>query len=432
MTIEEAVGYYHSLLRFGMKPGLSRIRALCRLLGDSQEKLRCIHIAGTNGKGSVAVMLSEIFQAAGYITGLFTSPYITCFQERIQINGAPVKDDVLIAATEQVKRAALLLEHTEEPATEFEAVTAAAFLIFAKENCDIVILETGLGGRFDATNCISSPLLSIITSISLDHTGVLGGTLEQIAFEKSGIIKPERPLLCPDTISPSALAVIRETCRKRSAPMITIQKQDITVANESLTGFDETYQGLSFHVPLPAAVQSENAALAVQAAKHCAGYSVPDRAICHGIAQTRNPARCELLSKEPLILLDGCHNDASTAALAALLQQHLNGKKILAVLGMMADKDIDKALLHLLPCFSFVITTTPSNPRAIAADALCRKISDGGTCAEKEDQPSQAIERALAMLPSFDALVICGSLYLAGDVRQYLQGRIHDLFAKGG
>ena len=431
MNLEQSIAYYHSLMRFGMKPGLSRIRALCRYLGNPQERLNYIHIAGTNGKGSVAVMLSEIFRAAGYKTGLFTSPYITCFQERIQIDGVPVDDQSLIEATELVKEAAGKVEKDGETVTEFEAVTAAAFVIFAKAKCDIIILETGLGGRFDATNCIESPLASVITSISLDHTKVLGSTLEQIAFEKSGIIKPERPVFCPDTIPDCAQAVIRRICEEKSAPLTLVEKKDILTQQETLTGFDEIYRGFRFHVPLPGSVQSENAALAVETARHCPGFSVSDKAIRRGIENTKNPARCELLLKNPPILLDGSHNDASTAALSSLLQKQLPDKKILAVMGMMADKDIDKALAHLLPCFSSVITTTPSNQRALDAQSLCEKIREKNVSSRPVPDPIDAVDLGLTLLKNYDAMVVCGSLYLAGDTRRHLMDRIHELFTKG-
>ena len=406
MNLEQSIAYYHSLMRFGMKPGLSRIRALCRYLGNPQERLNYIHIAGTNGKGSVAVMLSEIFRAAGYKTGLFTSPYITCFQERIQIDGVPVDDQSLIEATELVKEAAGKVEKDGETVTEFEAVAAAAFVIFAKAKCDIIILETGLGGRFDATNCIESPLASVITSISLDHTKVLGSTLEQIAFEKSGIIKPERPVFCPDTIPDCAQAVIRRICEEKSASLTLVEKKDILTQQETLTGFDEIYRGFRFHVPLPGSVQSENAALAVETARHCPGFSVSDEAIRRGIENTKNPARCELLKQLP-------------------------GKKILAVMGMMADKDIDKALAHLLPCFSSVITTTPSNQRALDAQSLCEKIREKNVSSRPVPDPIEAVDLGLTLLKNYDAMVVCGSLYLAGDTRRHLMDRIHELFTKG-
>ncbi|MBR5428607.1 MAG: bifunctional folylpolyglutamate synthase/dihydrofolate synthase [Clostridia bacterium] len=417
MTKQEAVNYYHSLLKFGIRPGLQRIEKLTKLLGQPQEGLSFIHIAGTNGKGSTAIMLSEIFNAAGYQTGLFISPYITDFCERIQIGGAPVSDGTLINATQRVKNA---IEALGEEITEFEAVTAAAFLCYKESGCDIVILETGLGGRFDATNIIDSPEISVITSISLDHTNILGDTLRKIAFEKAGIIKPCRPAVIPSTLPEDAMQVFFDVCDERASPLYIADMNEVCVCGESLRGFRENFAGLDFFVPLPGKVQAQNAALAVTAARLCKKFPVTDAHIVRGIGNTVNPARCELLCESPVVILDGCHNDASTKALSSLLEEHLRGKKILALMGMMADKEIDKALRNLLPHFALTVTATPSNPRAIGAGALAQMIREKGGKAEEADDPAGAVERCFALLPGYDALVVCGSLYLAGDVRNIL------------
>ena len=388
-----------------------------KTLGDPQETLKFIHLAGTNGKGSTAIMLSEIFRAAGYRTGLFISPYITHFRERIQIDNAMIDEQTLCRCTERVKAA---IDALPDVITEFEAVTAAAFLCFQEKACDIVILETGLGGRFDATNIISAPVVSVITSISLDHTQILGDTVAQIAYEKAGIIKQGCKALIPASLPGEAYTVIQSACADKNSPLSVADTGSIRTCDDSLDGFTETYAGLTFHVPLPGAVQAENAALAVSATRLAAGFTVSAADIICGIENTRNPARCELLSRSPLVLLDGSHNDASTKALADLLKKHLAGKKILALLGMMADKEIDKALGHLLPCFFHVVTTTPSNPRAISAAALAERIQEKNIPATAVSSPSDAVKTCVGMLNAFDALVVCGSLYLAGDVRTIL------------
>ncbi len=424
MTKQDAINYYHSLLKFGIKPGLQRIEKLMKLLGDPQRELSFIHLAGTNGKGSTAIMLSEIFIAAGYRTGLFISPYITDFCERIQIGGEPVDGETLVRATERVRTA---IESLGEEITEFEAVTAAAFLCYKESGCDIVILETGLGGRFDATNLIEAPEVSVITSVSLDHTQILGDTTAKIAFEKAGIIKPFRPAVVPSNLPGDAMRVIEDVCGDRGAPLYPADVNEIGISEESLRGFRESYHGLDFFVPLPGKVQAQNAALAVTAARLCGKYPVADADIVKGIGKTVNPARCELLCENPVVLLDGSHNDASTKALAELLEEHLPGKRILALMGMMADKEIDKALCNLLPYFSFVVTATPSNPRAIAAHALRDRIVEKGTPARAEASPAAAAAACFSMLDGFDALVVCGSLYLAGDVRNILIKSVDDL-----
>ena len=417
MTKQDAINYYHSLLKFGIKPGLQRIEKLMKLLGDPQRELSFIHLAGTNGKGSTAIMLSEIFIAAGYKTGLFISPYITDFCERIQIGGAPVDGETLVRATERVRAA---IDSLGEEITEFEAVTAAAFLCYQESGCDLVILETGLGGRFDATNIIEAPEASVITSISLDHTQILGDTTAKIAFEKAGIIKPFRPVVIPSNLPDDALRVIMDACDDRGAPLYIADVDEIALSGESLRGFRERFGGLEFFVPLPGAVQAQNAALAVTAARLCGKYPVSDAHIVKGIEKTANPARCELLCERPVVLLDGSHNDASTRALAELLEKHLPGKRILALMGMMADKEIEKALQHLLPRFSHVVTTAPSNPRAIGAEDLRDMILRRGVGAQAKADPPDAVRLCFDLLDGFDALVVCGSLYLAGDVRNIL------------
>ncbi len=424
MTKQEAINYYHSLLKFGIKPGLQRIEKLTKLLGQPQEGLSFVHIAGTNGKGSTAIMLSEIFKAAGYQTGLFISPYITDFCERIQIDGAPVSDETLIGATRRVKNA---IETLGEEITEFEAITAAAFLCYRESGCEIVILETGLGGRFDATNIIEAPEVSVITSISLDHTNILGDTLKKIAFEKAGIIKPCRPAVVPSNLPDDAMRVFFNVCDERASPLYIADTDDIRISGESLRGFRERFGGLDFYVPLPGEVQAQNAALAVAAARLCSRFPVTDEHIVKGIGNTVNPARCELLCDAPPVILDGCHNDASTKAFSALLGKHLSGKRILALMGMMADKEIGKALDHLLPHFALTVTTTPSNPRAIDAPALSDMIRGKGGESESAPDPGNAVERCFSLLPGYDALAVCGSLYLAGDVRKKLLKNIDAL-----
>ena len=234
MNYTGSVEYIHSLLRFGIKPGLERISELLSLLGNPQEKVKAIHIAGTNGKGSTSTMTANILKNAGYRTGLFTSPYVINFRERIRINGEMIPEDALAETVSRVKEKIDILNEQGTEITEFEAITAAAYLYFAEEGCDFAVMETGLGGRFDATNVITKPAICIITSISFDHTDILGDSLEKIAFEKCGIIKRNCPVVTSENQSSEAMQVIKKTCEEKSSPLFITDPQKATVISDTL------------------------------------------------------------------------------------------------------------------------------------------------------------------------------------------------------
>ncbi len=429
-SAEEAVGYFHSLERFGIRPGLERIGALCAQLGHPEKGLRYVHIAGTNGKGTVCTEIAGVLQAAGYRTGLYVSPYVIEFRERIQINGRMIQRRELAYAAYRVKKAIAQLNAQGIYPTEFEAVTAAAFICFARQNCDIVVLETGLGGRFDATNIIEAPIASVITSISLDHTGVLGDTLEKIAFEKCGIIKQGAHTVTCDTQPAEALSVIRRTAEQNGSFLFEASVPALfEVLAGDITGTAVRYRNTEIKIPFAGAHQLQNAAIAVKACEVLGvnGYDITVRHIKAGLEASRNPARTEVLNAVPPVLLDGSHNDDSTKALAGVLGTYLAGKRILAVMGMMADKDVKTSVANLKPFFSHVIAVTPSNPRAMAAGEFCALLRSLGISAEACAEPAGGIDRAFALLNGYDALVVCGSLYLAADVRSYIIKKIKDL-----
>ena len=426
MTCAEAVSFYHSLLRFGVRPGLERIRALCAELGDPQRGLRFIHVAGTNGKGSVCAMLAAALQAAGCRVGLYTSPYVIDFRERLRLNGEMIPPDALAEVTETVSRAVHVCNDRGIFPTEFEAITAAAFAYYAREGCDVVVLETGLGGRFDATNLIDSPLAAVITSISLDHVAVLGDTLSRIASEKAGIIKPGAPIVTSAYQPEEALEAIKARAREAGAPLVlTDRRKELTVLSRDITGSEILYLGDPYRVPFPGVHQLENAALALKTLSllNGCGMRITHTAAREGIARAFMPARTELLCPAPPILLDGSHNEGSIRALSAVLKEHLHNKKLLGILGMMADKDISE----LTPLFAGIVCATPSNPRAIASETLCDMVRAKGVPAFSVPDPAAAFDTALEKLPAYDALVICGSLYLAGDLRAYTLARIRAL-----
>ena len=428
MDLEEAVGFYHSLERFGIRPGLERIGALCERLGSPQNRFRCVHAAGTNGKGSTCTGIASVLTAAGYRTGLYTSPYVIDFRERIRLNGEMIPPEDLIRVTQTVRSAVEALAGEQIYVTEFEAVTAAAFLYYAEQGCDIAVLETGLGGRFDATNIIEEPLCSVITSVSYDHIRILGNTLEEIAAEKCGIIKPGCDVITGSGQAPCVLDVIRQTAMERQAELTVASPDCFQIVAGSIAGTDVLYGNMAIRIPLAGQHQLENAALASAAIEvlRRKGYRITDEALAEGFARTRIPARTEIISRSPPVILDGSHNDGSTAALAETLRAYLPGKRILAVMGMMADKDCGKALANLAPCFSGVIAVAPSNPRSMPADDFCALAQQFGLDATVAASPAAGIDAAYARIGDYDALVVCGSLYLASDVREQLlsYGRI--------
>lgn len=422
MDLNQAVAFYHSLERFGIQPGLERIRTLCRQLGDPQDSLRFVHVAGTNGKGSTCTEIASVLTQAGYRTGLYTSPYVIEFRERIRLDGEMIAPEDLIEATEKVRSAVDLLSREGVAITEFEAVTAAAFLYYAGKHCDVVVLETGLGGRFDATNIIRDPVCTVITSVSYDHVRILGNTLSEIASEKSGIIKPGRPVITTSHQDNAVLDTVSKAAAHNESELIISDPSELSVIEEDITGTDVLYQGNSLHIPFPGRHQVENAALAIKAIEilRRSGFSVTDEQLKNGLSHAVIPARIEVISKEPLVILDGSHNEGSTAALAAAIRSFLPGKRILAVMGMMADKDIETALSHLLPLFSKVIAVTPSNTRSMDAEAFCEMTRRQGVLSQAIPDPVEGVKYALEQIRDYDALIVCGSLYLASDVRPYL------------
>ena len=306
MTIEEARALIRGVEWRGSRPGLSRVRELLHRIGDPQDTLQFVHIAGTNGKGSTAAMLAAVLQAAGYTTGLFTSPFLEQFAERMQVNGQPIPDAELAAACETLQPCIAAMD--DQP-TEFELVTAAAMLWFQRRGCDIVVLEVGLGGRLDATNVIGAPACAVITNIGLDHTEILGDTLAQIAREKAGILKPgTRAVSYPQM--PEVRAVLHEVCAQHGIPLTEADADAIEPLHDSIDGQTFSYRGAVYDLPLLGRHQLRNAAVALEtvAALRARGWRIPDAAVHAGLAQVRWPARFEVLRRAPWFVLDGGHN----------------------------------------------------------------------------------------------------------------------------
>lgn len=416
MNCNEAISYIHSLERFGIMPGLERISELCEKLGNPQDKCKFIHVAGTNGKGSTCTMISEILIESGYNTGLYTSPYVIDFRERIKLNGEMIDPEDLAECTEEVKEAS---EKYNIKVTEFEAVTAVAFLYYAKKECDYVVLEVGLGGRYDATNIIKKPDVAVIASISKDHTAILGDTVSEIAGEKCGIIKDGCKVVSYALQTPDALEVIKNNCRLKSAELIIPDIKDLSVFSVSIKGSSIDYKGLKYNLRLAGEHIVYNSISAVEAVK-ALNIGLTDEQISSGISKAVVPARMELISDSPIILLDGGHNEDCGKALNKFVKEFITDKKIIMLSSIMADKDFDSYLSLSASLADEFIATKADVPRALDSKELCtaaKKYCDN--CIYIENS-LEAVKTALSKLNDNSALVICGSFYLAGEIRDYL------------
>lgn len=426
MTTQQAIEALHALPRMGQgAPGLARMQNLCDHLGNPEKELQCIHIAGTNGKGSLAAMTSSILAAAGYKTGLTISPYVVDFRERFQIDGEMIPPRTLANLTEKVLDAidAIEAEGGEKP-VEFEAVTALAFLWFAREKCDLVVLETGLGGRCDATNVVPHKLVAAITKIGYDHMEVLGDTLDKIAAEKAGIIKEGTVVVNYPDQPAEAMGPILTAAAEAHTSIITPDKDDLTLLRGKRLENRIDYGGYRAALGLPGTHQANHAAMAVEIALALwreFGYDISDDAILQGLADARMPARIEVLRRHPLLLLDGCHNPDGAKMLAATLTRADFEENLVGVLGVLADKDYKDMLSDLAPCFAKIYTVTPNCPRALSAEEL-QKGARFHTDAEAADSVADAIRKAVdyADENNLAGVVVCGSLYLAAEARPLL------------
>lgn len=401
MDYSEALAYIHSLGNFSKPAGLDRIKLLLKRLGDPQNSFKAIHIAGTNGKGSVAAMLSTVFKKAGFKTGLFISPYIINFRERIQINGEFISEKELTEICRVVKNKGIEV-------TEFEFITAVAFLYFKIKKCDIVIAETGLGGRLDATNTLENVAATVITKIGLDHTAVLGDSIEKITAEKCGIIKS-----APVITSPFQRKNVHKIMRKYTDKLIipdASQLKNLNCENSFL------YKGEEYRLSLAGAHQTENALCVIEAIKN-SGYDIPHHIIYKGLSETFFPARLEIISYNPLIILDGAHNPDGAQTLA----DYLDGKNIsTAIIGAMKDKDYREVLGKVLPKVKTAVAVRVEGmPRSLDEKTLCMAASQYCSCVTAE-RYDEALEKA-EELSAGGGIVIFGSLYLASGIREKLK-----------
>ena len=455
LTPQEAIDYIENHLWNRTRLGLERTRTLLRGIDDPQKKLKFIHVAGSNGKGSTCAMLASILKEAGYKVGLFISPYIQVFNERIQINGENIPDNRLAEITTRVKEVA---DAMDDHPSHFELVTAIGFQYFLEEECDIVVLEVGMGGELDSTNAIDAPEVAVLTNIGLEHTEYLGDTLEKIATTKAGIIKKGTSVVCYDSV-PEVINTIRKICAEKNVPMrvadmanivpissdidgqvfrflrksISTTMGIVTVGRNMVKETEETYR-----LPLLGNHQLHNAAVVLKAVDvlNEKGWKIPDESIRKGLANVSWPARFEVLSKDPVFVLDGGHNPQCAEALTASLEEYFPGEKIVFLLGVLADKDYKNIVDMMIPYAREFVCVTPISNRALPAEELVEYIKSKGVEAVAVGKISKgiamAIEKGDAENASADAetaggksgadakdapIVAFGSLYLAGTVR---------------
>ena len=436
MTYEQALDYIHSVCWKGSRPGLTRTVELTNRLGRPQDSLKFIHVAGTNGKGSTSAMLAAVLQRAGYKVGLYTSPFILRFNERMRIDGCDIPDEELAEITEFVKPHAEAMADTP---TEFELITAIALCYFARNHCDYVVFEVGMGGRLDSTNVIDAETVvaSVITGIAMDHTAFLGDTPEKIAAEKAGIIKAGVPvvyggnhppvgLATGDSLpSPEAIscgAVIREKAAKMNAPYVETNHTQLANIRSDLFGADFDFGGYKdLHVSLSGLYQPHNAAnvLTLLDILRTRGLTIPESAIREGLASVKWPARFEVLTREPLVIADGGHNPEGIDAAIASVKAYFKDETILLLTGVMADKDYGHMVARMGEVSARAFCVRPANDRALDPVKYAEAFREIGVPAEGYATVAEGVKAAMETAKREGKALLClGSLYMYGEVRE--------------
>ena len=411
INYDEALKFIHGINSLFCNPGLERTRELCHALGNPQDKLKFIHIAGTNGKGSTSAMLDSILRKAGFKVGLYTSPFVLKFNERIRVDGESISDEELCRLVELVRPIA---EAMEDRPTEFELITAIAFEHFKRCGCDLVVLECGLGGRFDATNVISTSVLSIITGISLDHTAILGDTIEKIASEKAGIIKSGVPLILGGE-SPKAEAVISCEAEKKGATVSKVDYSRIKVKKADLCGTEFDFgEWKGVNLSLLGTYQPRNAAVVLTAVEKLreSGFDIPDTAVLSGLKEAKWMARFEIIGKNPTIIFDGAHNAEGISAARKSIEAYLGKKDVIVVSGVLRDKEYEKIAADIAAVSKEVYTISPPSPRAMSAADYAEVLLKKGVFATPCTSMNEAISLAKKSAKKQKKHVfILGSLY---------------------
>ena len=415
MNLEQTLEYIHSNYWNGGTFGLGRMVQLLDLIGHPEKDLKFIHIAGTNGKGSTASMSANILRKAGYTVGLYTSPYIFKFHERMQVNGECITDEELIDICGWIKEKA---DTMESQPSEFELVTCIAFEFFKRRRCDIIALEVGLGGEFDATNTIGSPEVAVMTNIGLDHVELLGDTLEKIALTKSKIIKPGCQCVIYRAVA-SVEAVFEARCAEVGAHLTRADFDSVELLSASLEGQVFNWgQYKALQLPLLGQHQLKNAAttLTVMMVLRKLGWSIPDEAVREGIATVSWPGRFELVARKPLFIVDGGHNPQCIEALVNNVRDYLGDRKMVILTGVLADKDYNEMYRDMVPFAAELVTMTPPNPRALTAQALKAYLDQFGKPVTACDTIEEGVRTAKAKAGEDGVVLAYGSLYMVGDI----------------
>lgn len=431
MTYQEALDYLNSETAEGIKPDLTRITYLCERLGDPQLDYATVHVAGTNGKTTTARMVAAVLHRVGYQVGVYTSPHLISYTERIVIDGTEIAEADFAGAVER------LIPHLDETnrqaatgrVTQFEALTALAFLLFREKNIDCGVIETGMGGTWDATNMIQ-PEVAVITNIALEHTDRLGDTLEEIAAEKAGVVKAR--LTCITGIEePAIRRIVEERCAAAGAPIKILGRDFRVIGVEgaadrsqrvSIAGLFARYDDLV--VPLAGEYQATNAALAVACCE--AFLAKQDRAgelpkvLPEALATVQSPGRLEVVQENPMVVLDGAHNPAGARELASALKSAFDYDRLILVVSILADKDVDSILRELVPLANTVVVTQAASDRAVDADALADKVSRLTSEFSVEREVAGGIGQAIRRAGPRDLVLVTGSLYTVGEAKQYL------------
>ena len=427
-----AIEKIHKFERFGMILGLERMNSLLNLLGDPQDDLKIIHVAGTNGKGSICRYIYSVLQAGGYKTGLYTSPFLEVFNERIELDGKYISNEDLAVYTDRVlKCVETMTQRGEQSPTEFEVVTAIAFLYFKEKGCDYAIMEVGLGGSGDSTNVCKAPLISVIASISYDHTDRLGNTLAEIAGEKAGIIKEGCPVVT-SAEAPEALEVIERKAEELGCMYFETRHVPYAVKSQDLGGsvFDVNIQGVTYEnleISMLGEHQIKNAICALAALsiiEERGDVSIHRDDIYKGFKAAKQIGRLEVMSaqeKVPVVIIDGAHNPDGAASLRKAMKEYMPDKKILMVTGMLADKDTESILREFTAITDRFIATEPENPRKLDSESLKDKIEAMGASCESISDCREAVKAAEERGKDFDAILYAGSLYMIGAIRGLLR-----------
>ena len=419
---QKSLDYLYGLEKFGMIFGLTQVERILGATGNPHKEIQAIHIGGTNGKGSTAAMISSILQKEGYRVGLYTSPHLVRFTERIRVNGKEIGAEEVAALTEWMRRE-IEAAGIASPFTFFDFTTAMAFHYFKQKLVDLAVLEVGLGGRLDSTNVVD-PLVSIITNVAKDHEEHLGKTLLKIAREKAGIIKKGRPLITAVT-RPEVLRLLSNVCREKGTPIFRVGKEFRYTRGED---GDFSYEGLnrklwSVHLNLKGFHQVINATTALGAMEvlEDLGYRVSTDAMIDGVREVEWPGRLEMVSSSPAVILDGAHNPAGALVLKESLEKEFQFDHLVLLIGIMKDKDIGSMLHLLAPLADHIILTRPHTDRATPPPLLKKMLGRSEKKAEIVEDVNGAIERGLSLIQKEDLLCITGSLYTVGEARAYFR-----------